>query len=84
MRVREVGETKDAMPRALSWRNIATISEKQRMFLSCPDWLAEGARFENPDAIETIGRDLLSSVRIQSLTEESEADETPMKPVRAR
>jgi hypothetical protein len=25
---------------ALSWRNIATISEKQRMFLSCPDWLA--------------------------------------------
>ena len=26
--------------RALSWWNIATISEKQSMFLSCPDWLA--------------------------------------------
>jgi hypothetical protein len=26
---------------ALYWRNIATISEKQRKFLSCPDWLAE-------------------------------------------
>jgi len=37
--------------RALSWRNIATISEKQRMFLSCPDWLAEGARFELADPL---------------------------------
>jgi len=26
--------------RALSWRNIATISEKRRMFLSCPDSVA--------------------------------------------
>ena len=26
--------------RGLSWRNIAIISEKQRMLLSCPDWLA--------------------------------------------
>jgi len=26
--------------RRLSWRNIATISEKQRMILSGPDWLA--------------------------------------------
>jgi hypothetical protein len=37
--------------RGLSWRNIATISEKQRMFLSCPDWLAEGARFELADPL---------------------------------
>ena len=29
--------------RALSLRNIVTIFEKQRLFLSCPDWLAEGA-----------------------------------------
>ena len=46
--------------------------------------VAEGARFETPDAIETIGRDLLSSIRIQSLTEESEADETPIKHDRTR
>ena len=37
--------------RGLSWRNMATISEKQRMFLSCPDWLAEGARFELADPL---------------------------------
>jgi hypothetical protein len=30
---------------ALSWRNIATICEKQRMFLSCPDSLAVGPVF---------------------------------------
>ena len=42
--------------------------------------VAEGARFENPDAIETIGPDLTSSVRSQSLTEASQADETPIKP----
>ena len=42
----ETGDT-----RALSWRNIATISEKQRRFLSCPDWLAEGARFELADPL---------------------------------
>ena len=36
---------------ALSCRNIATISEKQRMFLSCQDWLAEGARFELADPL---------------------------------
>jgi hypothetical protein len=47
-------------------------------------YIAEGARFENPDAPETIGRDLLSSVRTQSLTEESEAGEKPIKPDRAR
>jgi hypothetical protein len=42
--------------------------------------MAEEARFENPDASETIGLDLISSVRSQSLTEESEAGETPIKP----
>jgi len=46
--------------------------------------MAEGARFENQDAPETIGPDLVSSVRVQSLTEESDADETSMKPDRAR
>ena len=40
----------------------------------------EAVRFENPDAIETIGRDLLPSVRIQLLTEEAESDETLIKP----
>jgi hypothetical protein len=53
---------------ALYWRNIATISEKQRKFLSCPDWLAEGARFEPPDVAETIGPDLTGSVLSQSFT----------------
>lgn len=42
--------------------------------------MGEGARFENPDAIETIGRDLLYSVRTQSLTEDLEAEETSTKP----
>ena len=37
--------------RALSWRNIVTISEKLRMFLSSPDSLAEGARFELADPL---------------------------------
>jgi hypothetical protein len=31
-----------------------------------------GARFENPPVPDTIGRDLLSSVQSQSLTEKSE------------
>ena len=38
--------------------------------------LAEGARFENAPASETIGHDLPSSVESQSITEELEADET--------
>ena len=38
------------------------------------DCLAEGARFETPDGTETIGRDLLLSVRTQSLTEDLEAE----------
>jgi hypothetical protein len=46
--------------------------------------LAEGARFENPKASETIGLDLISSVRSQSLTEESEAGEEPIKPDRTQ
>jgi len=54
--------------------------------LSCPgsSVVAEGARFENPDAIETIGPDLISSVRSQSLTEESEVGEGPVKHDRTR
>ena len=49
------------------------------MTIVCPDWLAEGARFENPTAPETIDLDLLLSFRSQSLTEESEAGEEPIK-----
>ena len=41
--------------------------------------LAEGARFENPTASETIDLDLLLSFRFQSLTDESEAGEEPIK-----
>ena len=46
--------------------------------------LAEGARFENALAPETIGPDRTLSVRFQSFTEESEAGEEPIKPDRAR
>ena len=43
-------------------------------------WLAEGARFENPTAPETIGSDLPASFQTQSLTEELEVGEEPIKP----
>jgi hypothetical protein len=46
--------------------------------------LAEGARFENAPARETIGRDLFTSVRSQSLAGELEAGETPIKHDRGR
>lgn len=45
--------------------------------------MAEGARFENPEASETIGPDLVSSVDSQSLTEESEVGKELVKPDRA-
>ena len=41
--------------------------------------MAEGARFENPEASETINLDLFLSFRSQSLTEESEPGEEPIK-----
>jgi hypothetical protein len=41
--------------------------------------VAEGARFENPEAPETLGPDLSLSFRSQSVTEESVADKTPIK-----
>ena len=41
--------------------------------------MAEGATFENPEAPETIGPDLPSSFQSQSLTEESEVDNTAIK-----
>jgi hypothetical protein len=41
--------------------------------------MAEGARFENPDATETIGLDLISSFRSQPVTEESEDGREPIK-----
>ena len=46
--------------------------------------MAEGARFENPDAPGTIGSDLILSVQSQSLTEESEVGEEPIKHDRTR
>lgn len=46
--------------------------------------MAEGTRFEAPTGAETIGRDRISWVRSQQLTEESEADEEPIKPDRTR
>jgi len=45
---------------------------------------AKRARFENPDAIETIGPDLTLSFQSQSLTEESEVGEEPIKSDRTR
>ena len=41
--------------------------------------MAEGARFETPATPETIDLDLLLPFRSQSLIEESEADEEPIK-----
>lgn len=46
--------------------------------------MAEGARFENPTAPETIGPDLVQSFQSQSLTEDSEAEEEPITPDRTR
>ena len=46
--------------------------------------MAEGARFENPEACETIGPHLVSSYQSQSLAEESEVGEEPIKPDRTR
>ena len=46
--------------------------------------MAEGARFETPTAPETIDLDLLLPFRSQSLIEESEADEEPIKTDRTR
>lgn len=41
--------------------------------------MAEGARFEAPTGPETIGIDLVLSICSQSLTEESEPGEKPIK-----
>ena len=46
--------------------------------------LAEGARFENPDALETICSDLTPSSCSQSLTEESERGKEAVKADRTR
>ena len=46
--------------------------------------MAEGARFEFPEALETIGLNSTLSFQSQSLTEESEVGEKPMKPDRTR
>jgi hypothetical protein len=44
----------------------------------------EAARFENSDAPETIGPELTSSVGIQSLIDEPETGEEPIKPNRTQ
>ena len=46
--------------------------------------MAEGARFENPEAPETIGPDLTLSNCSQSLIDESESSEEPLKADRTR
>jgi hypothetical protein len=46
--------------------------------------MAEEARFENPEALETIGAGLTSSFRSQSLTEESGVRDEPIKHDRTR
>ena len=46
--------------------------------------MADGARFENPTASETIGPDLPSSFHSQSFTAESEAGEKLVKTDRTR
>jgi hypothetical protein len=46
--------------------------------------MAEGARFENPEAVETIGPDLVSSFGSQSLAEESEVGEESVEPYQTR
>ncbi len=46
--------------------------------------MANGARFENPEALETIGPDLTSSFCSQSLTEESEVGDEPVNRDRTR
>ena len=58
--------------------------------LSCPgssvvaDLEGEHVRLEYPAARESIGPDLVSSVRSQSHTEESEGEKAPIKPDRTR
>ena len=46
--------------------------------------MAEGARFENATAPETIDLDLLLSLRFPLLTGEAETCENPIKPDRVR
>ena len=41
--------------------------------------MAKGARFENPEALETIAPDLTASFQPQPLIEESQAGEEPIK-----
>lgn len=43
--------------------------------------MAERARFEIPEAYETISPHLVSSYQSQSLAEESAVDEAPIKPM---
>ena len=46
--------------------------------------IAEGARFENPEASEAIEPSLFSSSQSQSLTEELEVRKEPDKPYQTR
>ncbi len=62
----------------------STAARIGKTLLSCLKMLAEGARFEASTVSETIELDRISLVRSQSLTEESEADQEPVKPDRTR
>ena len=46
--------------------------------------MAEGARFENPEASEAMEPNLFSSAQSQSLTEELEVGKEPDKPYQTR
>ena len=46
--------------------------------------IAEGTRFENPTALETIGSDRVSLVCSGSLTEDSEGEGEPIKSDRTK
>lgn len=61
---------------------IATVQPQNVKFAG--NNMAEGARFEAATVSETIELDRISLVRSQSLTEESEADQEPVKPDRTR
>jgi len=58
------------------------VAQKLPLFIYLE--MAEGTRFENPEGCETTGPHLVSSYQSQSLTEESEVGEEPVKPDQTR
>jgi hypothetical protein len=54
-------------------------SKREKREVAALTMYGQGARFENTDALETIGSDLTSSFRIQLVTEESEEGREPIE-----